>query len=75
MLQRWLAAGNSVSNWTGPRFKPQISCSREERFTAPLTGRYKVVSYHKQKQNDLENGNVLISNFNNGECTFEPTGA
>ena len=31
MSQRWQAVGNTVSDLTGPRFEPQISCSRDER--------------------------------------------
>ena len=38
MLQRWRAVGNTVSDLTGPRFKPQ-TCSRDECVTARPTGR------------------------------------
>ena len=31
MSQRWPAVGNTVSNLTGPRFKPQTSRFRDER--------------------------------------------
>ena len=34
MLQRWRAVGNTESNLTGPRFKPQTSRFRDKRFTA-----------------------------------------
>ena len=32
--QRWRAVGNTVSDFTGPRFEPQTSRSRDERVTA-----------------------------------------
>ena len=38
MSQRWLVVGNSVSDLTGPRFKPQTFRSRNERVTARPTG-------------------------------------
>ena len=34
MLQRWRAAGNTVSDLTGPRFEPQTSRSTDECITA-----------------------------------------
>ena len=37
MLQRWRAVGNTVSNFTGPKFEPQTSRSRDERVTARPT--------------------------------------
>ena len=39
MLQRWQVIGNPVSDLTGPRFEPQISCFRDERVTARPTDR------------------------------------
>ena len=39
MSQRWWTVGNSVSDLTGPKLEPQISCSRDERVTAsPIDG-------------------------------------
>ena len=40
MSQWWRAVGNTVSDLTGPRFKPQTSRSRDKRVTARPTGRY-----------------------------------
>ena len=37
MSQRW-RTDNSASGLTGPRFEPKISCSRDKRVTARLTG-------------------------------------
>ena len=34
MWQRWQVIGNTVSDFTSPRFKPQTSRSRDERVTA-----------------------------------------
>ena len=34
MLQRWRAVGNTASDFNDPKFKPQTSCSRDERVTA-----------------------------------------
>ena len=34
VLQRWRAVGNCVFDFTGLRFEPQTSRSREERVTA-----------------------------------------
>ena len=41
MLQRWRAVGNTVSDLTGPRLKPQTFRSRDKRDTAQPTGRLK----------------------------------
>ena len=38
MSKRWRAVGNTVSELTGPRFKPQTSHSRDERVTARPKG-------------------------------------
>ena len=37
MLRRWRAVGNTVSNFTGPKFKPQTSRYRDGRVTARPT--------------------------------------
>ena len=37
--QRWRAVGNTVSDFTGPRFEPLTSRYRDERVTAGPTGR------------------------------------
>ena len=38
--QRWRSVGKSVSDLTGPRFKPQTSRSRHERVTTRPTGQW-----------------------------------
>ena len=40
MSQRGRAVGNIAFDLTGPRFEPQTSCFRDERVTAPPTGRF-----------------------------------
>ena len=40
VLQRRQAIGDTVSDLTGPRFKPQTSRSRDKRVAARPTGRY-----------------------------------
>ena len=40
MSQRWWTVGNTVFYLTSPRFEPQTSRFRDERVTAPPTGRY-----------------------------------
>ena len=45
MSQRWRAVGNTVSDLTGPRFKPQTSRSRDERVTARPSGRCICIIY------------------------------
>ena len=42
MSQRWRAIGNTVSDLTDPRFEPQTSRSRGERFPVRLTGRFNI---------------------------------
>ena len=38
MPQGWRAVANTVSYFTGPKFEPQTSSSRDERITARLPG-------------------------------------
>ena len=38
MSERWRAAGNTVSNLTGPRFEPQPCRSKDDFVTAQPTG-------------------------------------
>ena len=38
MWQRWRAIGNTVFNFSGSRFEPLTSCSRDERVIARTTG-------------------------------------
>ena len=40
MSQRWRIVGSKASDLTGPRFEPQTSHSKDERFTAQPTGRF-----------------------------------
>ena len=40
MSQRWRAVGNAVYDLIAPRFKPQISRSRDGRVTARPTSRF-----------------------------------
>ena len=40
LSQRWQAVGTAVFDFTGPRFEPQTSRSRDERVTAPPTGQF-----------------------------------
>ena len=42
ILQQWQAIDNTVSDLTGPRFKPQTSHSRDENLISRPTNRYKV---------------------------------
>ena len=41
--QRWRAVGITLSDFTGPRFEPQISCSRDKRITARTSGRFALI--------------------------------
>ena len=42
VLQRWQAVGNLMSDWTGPRFEPSTSRSRDER--AQPTGQFLILN-------------------------------
>ena len=39
MWQRWRAVGNTMFDFTGPRFELRTSCSRRKRITARPTNR------------------------------------
>ena len=59
--QRRQAVGNTVSDLTGPRFEPQISCSRDKRVAARPTGRYtaKIKAKIQRRLLQLSNGGVM----------------
>ena len=41
MSKRWRYLGNTVLDWTGPKFEPPTSRSKGELISASTTGRYK----------------------------------
>ena len=59
--QRWQAVGNTVSDLTGPRFKPQTSRSRDKRVAARPTGQYtaKIEKNIQRRLLQLSNGGVM----------------
>ena len=59
--QRRQAVGNTVSDLTGPRFKPQTSRSRDKRVAARPTGRYtaKIEKNIQRRLLQLSKGGVM----------------
>ena len=59
--QRRQAVSNTVSDLTGPRFKPQTSRPRDKRVAARPTGRYpaKIEKNIQRRLLQLSNGGVM----------------